>query len=125
VNVAFPSITDAFLLETRSIRWVVICYVLTYSSLMLAFGKLGDRIGWMSASYRSGGAGTAHAVDQAERRAAPSITALTRWSDAQHELAPVDLAHSGCVHVEHRETPAACRPDDAVNAHRRFRRRRV
>ena len=45
VNVAFPSISDAFTLETRSIRWVVICYVLTYSSLMLAFGKLGDRIG--------------------------------------------------------------------------------
>lgn len=45
VNVAFPSITAAFALETRSIRWVVICYVLTYSSLMLAFGKLGDRIG--------------------------------------------------------------------------------
>ena len=45
VNVAFPSITAAFSLETRSIRWVVICYVLTYSSLMLAFGRLGDRIG--------------------------------------------------------------------------------
>lgn len=45
VNVAFPSITATFALETRSIRWVVICYVLTYSSLMLAFGKLGDRIG--------------------------------------------------------------------------------
>lgn len=45
VNVAFPSITDAFALETRAIRWVVICYVLTYCMLMLAFGKLGDRIG--------------------------------------------------------------------------------
>jgi MFS family permease len=45
VNVAFPSISAAFSLETRSIRWVVICYVLTYSSLMLAFGRLGDRIG--------------------------------------------------------------------------------
>lgn len=45
VNVAFPSISAAFELETRSIRWVVICYVLTHSSLMLVFGKLGDRIG--------------------------------------------------------------------------------
>ena len=45
VNVAFPAITAAFELETRAIRWVVITYVLTYSSLMLAFGKLGDRIG--------------------------------------------------------------------------------
>jgi MFS family permease len=45
VNVALPSITAAFALETRSIRWVVVCYVLTYSSLMLALGKLGDLIG--------------------------------------------------------------------------------
>jgi MFS family permease len=45
VNVAFPSITAAFGLETRSIRWVVICYVLVYSSLMLACGRLGDRVG--------------------------------------------------------------------------------
>jgi MFS family permease len=45
VNVAFPSITVAFGLETRSIRWVVICYVLVYSSLMLACGRLGDRLG--------------------------------------------------------------------------------
>jgi hypothetical protein len=37
VNVAFPSITDAFTLKTYSILWVVIRYVLTCSSLMLAF----------------------------------------------------------------------------------------
>lgn len=53
VNVAFPSISAAFALETRSIRWVVICYVLTYSSLMLAFGKLGDRIGYRQV-FRAG-----------------------------------------------------------------------
>jgi MFS family permease len=29
----------------QAIRWVVICYVLTYASLMLAFGKLGDVAG--------------------------------------------------------------------------------
>jgi len=46
VNVAFPAITAAFALETRAIRWVVVCYVLTYSGLMLAFGKLGDRVGY-------------------------------------------------------------------------------
>ena len=45
VNVAFPSITAAFALETEDIRWIVVCYVLTYASLMLAFGRLGDRIG--------------------------------------------------------------------------------
>lgn len=45
VNVAFPAITAAFALDVQSIRWVVICYVITYASLMLAFGKLGDVIG--------------------------------------------------------------------------------
>jgi MFS family permease len=45
VNVAFPAITEAFALEVQAIRWVVICYVLTYASLMLAFGKLGDVAG--------------------------------------------------------------------------------
>jgi MFS family permease len=45
VNVAFPAITAAFALEVQAIRWVVICYVVTYASLMLAFGKLGDVAG--------------------------------------------------------------------------------
>lgn len=45
VNVAFPAITAAFSLEPRAIRWLVICYVLTYASLMLAFGNLGDHVG--------------------------------------------------------------------------------
>jgi MFS family permease len=45
VNVAFPAITAAFALDVQSIRWMVISYVITYASLMLAFGKLGDIIG--------------------------------------------------------------------------------
>ncbi len=45
VNVAFPAITAAFALEARAIRWLVVSYVLTYASLMLAFGNLGDHIG--------------------------------------------------------------------------------
>lgn len=45
VNIAFPAITQAFTLETSAIRWVAISYVLTYASLMLAFGRLGDVIG--------------------------------------------------------------------------------
>lgn len=53
VNVAFPSITAAFALQTEEIRWLVGCYVLTYASLMLAFGKLGDRIGHR-AIFRAG-----------------------------------------------------------------------
>ena len=46
VNVAFPAITAAFALETQAIRWVVAAYVLTYASLMLAFGRLGDIVGY-------------------------------------------------------------------------------
>lgn len=45
VNVAFPAITAAFALDVPAIRWVVIAYVVTYASLMLAFGKLGDVAG--------------------------------------------------------------------------------
>ena len=45
VTVAFPAITAAFDLQTSDIRWVAVWYVLSYGSLMLAFGALGDRIG--------------------------------------------------------------------------------
>ena len=45
VNIAFPAITAAFDLQVRAIQWIVICYVLTYASLMLVFGKLGDLFG--------------------------------------------------------------------------------
>jgi MFS family permease len=61
VNIAFPEITGSFGLPVEIIQWVVICYVLTYSSLMLAFGRVGDiwsygrvfRVGllWSAAAY--------------------------------------------------------------------------
>src|SRR6266567_4439468 len=61
VNIGFPAITGSFSLPIQMIQWVVICYVLTYASLMLAFGRVGDifshgrvfRIGlwWSSAAY--------------------------------------------------------------------------
>lgn len=46
VNIAFPHITGAFGVPLQMIQWVVICYVLTYGSLMLVFGKLGDMFGY-------------------------------------------------------------------------------
>ena len=46
VNIAFPSITRAFDLQLQDIRWIVIAYVLTYASLMLVFGRLGDLLGY-------------------------------------------------------------------------------
>jgi MFS family permease len=42
VNISFPEITGSFGLPIQMIQWVVICYVLTYASLMLAFGRAGD-----------------------------------------------------------------------------------
>jgi EmrB/QacA subfamily drug resistance transporter len=61
VNIAFPDITASFGLPIAMIQWVVIAYVLTYASLMLACGRAGDvfshgrvfRIGllWCSAAF--------------------------------------------------------------------------
>jgi MFS family permease len=45
VNIAFPDITGNFGLPISMIQWVVICYVLTYAALMLAFGRIGDMAG--------------------------------------------------------------------------------
>jgi MFS family permease len=45
VNIGFPDITRSFSLPIQMIQWVVICYVLTYASLLLAFGRAGDIFG--------------------------------------------------------------------------------
>src|SRR5215472_7845508 len=45
VNIAFPAITQGFDLATPDIQWVVICYVLTYTALTLALGRVGDIYG--------------------------------------------------------------------------------
>ena len=46
LNIALPSITRAFGVEIADVRWIVIAYVLTYSCLLLIFGKLGDLLGY-------------------------------------------------------------------------------
>lgn len=45
LNIAFPAITGHFGLPLAGIQWVVIAYVLTYGSLMLGIGRLGDIFG--------------------------------------------------------------------------------
>ena len=45
VNIAFPAITRGFDLAIGDFQWVVICYVLTYASLLLALGRIGDTVG--------------------------------------------------------------------------------
>ncbi len=46
VNVAFAPIVRAFGLPIPAIQWVVISYTLTYASLMLVFGRIGDMLGY-------------------------------------------------------------------------------
>ena len=53
VNIGFPDITRSFGLPLAMIQWVVICYVLTYAALMLAFGRIGD-IGGHARVFRTG-----------------------------------------------------------------------
>ncbi|GGC49138.1 MFS transporter [Siccirubricoccus deserti] len=45
LNIAFPPITAHFGLALPDIQWLVIGYVLTYGSLMLGIGRLGDIFG--------------------------------------------------------------------------------
>jgi MFS family permease len=45
VNIAFPDITASFRLPIAMIQWIVVAYVLTYASLMLTFGRIGDIFG--------------------------------------------------------------------------------
>jgi MFS family permease len=46
VNIDFPAIVARFGLPLPMIQWVVIAYVLTQTSLMLTFGRLGDMLGY-------------------------------------------------------------------------------
>src|ERR1700751_1937066 len=45
VNVAFPDIVRSFDLAIGDVQWIVIAYVLTYPSLMLIVGRIGDMLG--------------------------------------------------------------------------------
>jgi MFS family permease len=45
VNIAFPAISRGFALSIGEIQWVVICYVLTYASLLLTLGRISDTVG--------------------------------------------------------------------------------
>lgn len=44
-NVALPYITDSFQSDIRSAQWIVLGYLLTTSSTMINFGRLGDLLG--------------------------------------------------------------------------------
>lgn len=46
VNIDFPAIVARFGLPIPMIQWIVIAYVLTQTSLMLTFGRVGDMLGY-------------------------------------------------------------------------------
>jgi MFS family permease len=45
INVAFPAMAAAFAEPPERVRWVIVCYVLTYSVTAFLGGALADRIG--------------------------------------------------------------------------------
>lgn len=47
VNVALPGMAAAFGVSPATIRWVIVCYVLTYALTALAAGIVADRVGVM------------------------------------------------------------------------------
>jgi MFS family permease len=53
VNVAFPAITAHFSQPDSAIQWVIVSYVITYATLILIFGRLGDLFGHL-AVFRAG-----------------------------------------------------------------------
>lgn len=53
VNVAFPFITAAFGVPHSAIQWVIVCYVISYATLLLVFGRVGDLFGH-AAVFRAG-----------------------------------------------------------------------
>src|SRR5437867_3894300 len=46
VNIAFPAMAATFAVAAPAMRWVIVCYVLSYAFLSFAGGALGDRIGY-------------------------------------------------------------------------------
>ena len=44
VNVALPFVTEGFQTDLASTQWVLLVYLLTTSSLLINFGRLGDLV---------------------------------------------------------------------------------
>jgi MFS family permease len=55
MNIAFPAIATAFAAPAERMRWVIVCYVLTYALTAFAGGAVADRIGHV-AVFRVGAA---------------------------------------------------------------------
>src|SRR5256885_16676888 len=58
MNIAFPALAATFAVPPERVRWVIICYVLTYAITSFAGGAAADRVGHV-AVFRAGLAGSA------------------------------------------------------------------
>jgi len=45
MNIAFPAIASAFAAPTERVRWIIVCYVLTYAITAFTGGAAADRLG--------------------------------------------------------------------------------
>src|SRR5262249_62174704 len=61
INVAFPAMAAAFAEPPERVRWVIVCYVFTYSLTAFCGGALADRVGHARV-FRAGLALTALAL---------------------------------------------------------------
>ena len=73
VNIGFPAIVQHFGLAIPMIQWVVITYILTQTSLMMSFGRIGDMLGHRRIFLFGTGISTVAFIACA---AAPSFAAL-------------------------------------------------
>ena len=80
VNVALPAMTGSFEMALGGAQWIVIAYVLTYASLLLAIGRIGDLFGYRLI-FRCGLGWSALAL--AACALAPSFAALLAGRIAQ------------------------------------------
>ncbi|PYM93636.1 MAG: hypothetical protein DME04_10650 [Candidatus Rokuibacteriota bacterium] len=53
MNIAFPAIAATFAAPPERVRWIIICYVLTYAIMSFAGGAAADRLGYV-AVFRAG-----------------------------------------------------------------------
>src|SRR5713226_918025 len=89
MNIAFPAIATAFAAPAERVRWIIICYVLTYAITSFAGGAAADRLGHV-AVFRTGVAlsvvafvmGRAGALDRPRgHRASRQTVGVLEWGD--------------------------------------------
>ena len=71
INIVLPAMAGAFGVEPAAIRWVIICYVLTYALTAFVAGVLADRLG--PGPVFTAGSGSAASCSSATRSRPPTV----------------------------------------------------